>query len=560
MNKPVAILDHRGRPLPPANRSARADGSNYPSGMTGGYGNSYSYESAEQQTQEMGNWLPWIRSPDSEINLYRDRMVARNRDLVRNDGWASGSVMRILDNTVGAVLRLHSSPDYSALQRYSASFDAVWADEFRRVVEARWRNYWYDVGHYNDVEREITGGEQFRLALRHKLIDGDSMMVSYWLPERVGRGAAKYATAFQVVDPDRLSNPYQAIDSKYMRGGVEIDALGERIAYHIRKAEQNDWYNVSESMTWERVEREDPDGWRRIIHDFEHDRAGQHRGIGIFTPVLARMKMLARYYGTELQAAVIAASLGTYITSPYDPALVQDAIDDSADELNAYQSLRSDWADKRPALFAGARVPTLAPGEKIEQVSGAHPHAEFTPFAQEMLRTFASSAGLSTEQVTQDWSKSNYSNLKGALRESEKTLNRRQSQFYAGTATPVFSIWLQEEFERGELPLPSGAPDYIEARTEYSRCNWLGPGRGFVDVTKEKQGAQMGMEIGISTLQRECAEQGLDWEDVLTQRRIELKKFEELGLPIPEWGAAMEQPGGEKEGSHGPSSPNYRSS
>lgn len=59
------------------------------------------YEAANWLTQEIGNWLPWIRSPDSEINLFRDRMVARSRDLSRNDGWVNGGVNRILDNTVG---------------------------------------------------------------------------------------------------------------------------------------------------------------------------------------------------------------------------------------------------------------------------------------------------------------------------------------------------------------------------------------------------------------------------------------------------------------------------
>jgi hypothetical protein len=51
---------------------------------------------------EMGEWLPTVRSPDQEINLYRDRMVARQRDLYRNDGWAKGAIGSILDSTIGA--------------------------------------------------------------------------------------------------------------------------------------------------------------------------------------------------------------------------------------------------------------------------------------------------------------------------------------------------------------------------------------------------------------------------------------------------------------------------
>ncbi|MGI4849353.1 MAG: phage portal protein, partial [Janthinobacterium lividum] len=470
------ILDSSGRPMAPAAPSnRRASGS-----LNGSAPSAFPYEASSWQTQEMGDWLPAIRSPDAEINQFRDRMVARSRDLVRNDGWAAGGITRILDNTVGAAFRLSANPDYRALAALTGNkaFDAGWAEEFRRTAEALWRGYAEDIGRYNDVSRQLTVAQQIRLAFRHKLVDGDSLAVAYWLPERVGYGRARYSTSFLIVDPDRLSNPYQMMDTKHLRGGVEIDDHGVALAYHIRKAEQNDWYNMMEANTWERVDREDEDGWQRVIHDFERDRAGQNRGTGIFTPVLARFKMLARYYGIELQAATIAATFGTYVTSPYDPALVQDALDGGPDgqanELNAYQELRTDWARERPAMLNGARIPTLAPGESIESVAAAHPHSGFSEFSHEMLRTFAAAAGISAEQMTQDWSKTNYSSARAALLDSWKTLMRRTTEFKIGTATPMYASWLHEAMDLGELPLPRNAPSFLEARTAYSKCDWLG--------------------------------------------------------------------------------------
>lgn len=533
------ILDSTGNPIAPAAPTgaaygrARADLG--PGAALAPYSSVFPYEASSWQTQEMGDWLPWIRSPDAEINQFRDRMVARSRDLARNDGWAAGGITRILDNTVGASMRLAANPDYRALAALTGNskFDAVWAEEFRRAAEGLWRGYADDIGRYNDVSRQLTVSQQLRLALRHKLIDGDSLVVAYWLPERIGRGGARYATSFMVVDPDRLSNPYQMVDTKYLRGGVEIDDYGVPVAYHIRKAHQNDWYNSVESMQWERVEREDEDGWLRVIHDFERDRAGQNRGIGVFIPVLARFKMLARYYGVELQAATIAATFGTYVTSPYDPEQVDDALSDG--ELSNYQQLRSDWASERPAMLNGARIPTLAPGETITSVGAAHPHNGFGEFAHEMLRTFAAASGVSAEQITQDWSKTNYSSARAALLESWKTLTRRNTEFKIGTATPMYACWLHEAMDRRDLPLPRNAPDFLDARTQYSRCDWLGVARGWVDPVKEKQGAILGMDGCLSTLKRECAEQSLDYEEVIQQRGAEKRLFEEAGLPPPKW-------------------------
>ena len=38
------------------------------------------------------------------------------------------------------------------------------------------------------------------------------------------------------------------------------------------------------------------------------------------------------------------------------------------------------------------------------------------------------------------------------------------------------------------------------------------------------------MDIGLSTLEADCAGQGLDWEEVLEQRAREKAKLAELGL------------------------------
>lgn len=562
-----AILDSRGQPFAlPQRGRARAgvpgpDGTTLLSGMPGTL---FPYEASSWSTQEMGNWLPVIRSPDAEINWFRDRMVARSRDQVRNSGWASGGIQRILDNTVGTHLRLTATPDYRALaQRFrGVKFDSAWAEEFRQAAEARWRGFSESYGRWCDDTRQLTIGQMFRLGMRHKLVDGESITVTYWRPERVAPGRAEYATAFRLVDPDRVSNPYQMLDTKHMRGGVELDDNGMPIALHFRKAEQNDWYNALESNTWERVEIEDEDGWRRIFHDFERDRTDQHRGLGVFTSVINHMRMLSTYYGVELQAATIASQFGTYVTSPYDPALVQDALGGEGEsELPLYQSLRAEWAKERPALFSGARIPTLAPGESIEAVSSQHPHGNFSAFAHEMLCVFAAATGVSVEQITQDWSKTNYSSARAALMETWKTLMRRRADFCINTATPMYCSWLWEAMDNNELPLPTGAPPFAYAATSYGRARWLGPARGWVDPVKEPEGAVVRMKSGTSTLELEGAEQGVDWEEVLAQRVIERDAYERAGIELPDWVMRPDQTEAspDPEGSHDPNSKNYRS-
>lgn len=537
-----AILDSGGQPIAASHiqriREAGARGGRMRAGLSGPAGNVFPYDAADIFGREMGDWFPQVRSPDTEINLYRDRVAARARDLRRNDPFASGAIARILDSTIGSYYRFVSKPDYRALSLFGRGFDAVWADEYRQALEALWRTYSEDLGHYNDVTRQRTTSQQFRLCLGHKLVDGESLLVAQWREDRIGLGRATYATCFDGIDPDRLSNPMMRPDTRYMRNGVELDDDQVHVAYHIRRAHQFDWYNAAESMEWDRVEREDPDGWRRVYHDFDADRFGQSRGVSVFAPAIRSLKMLARLYGVKLQAETVAAAFGLYITSPYDFEMVRGALENEDDDEKAfgwYQGLRADFHRERDVGVTGANMAALAPGEDVKSVAPGGGQADIRPFAHEMLGAFSMCLGTSKEEITNDYSESSWSAARAGIVQSEKTYVRRVGEFNGNTATPVLATWLEEPFERGELPLPRNAPSYLEMRTAYARGRWLGAARGWVDKVAERQGVVLGLDAGLSTLEEECAVQGADWEENLEQRAIEHRRMIELGLPLPEW-------------------------
>jgi capsid protein len=48
-------------------------------------------------------------------------------------------------------------------------------------------------------------------------------------------------------------------------------------------------------------------GRPHVVHDFDHERGAQHRGNGILTPVIQRLKMLVKYDQSELEAAILNA-------------------------------------------------------------------------------------------------------------------------------------------------------------------------------------------------------------------------------------------------------------
>nr|VFJ60603.1 MAG: Phage portal protein, lambda family [Candidatus Kentron sp. FM]VFJ60852.1 MAG: Phage portal protein, lambda family [Candidatus Kentron sp. FM]VFK13117.1 MAG: Phage portal protein, lambda family [Candidatus Kentron sp. FM] len=71
---------------------------------------------------------------------------------------------------------------------------------------------------------------------------GEVLATAEWLPDRGGPYDKHYATAIQIIDPARLCNPNDLMDTDRLRAGVELDRHGAPRAYHIREAMQGDCF------------------------------------------------------------------------------------------------------------------------------------------------------------------------------------------------------------------------------------------------------------------------------------------------------------------------------
>src|SRR5690242_19276071 len=105
MNHVSTIVGPRGEALPGPSARAHASAS---TALT-------AYQAAVPAGQEMANWWPLSGSADRDI-LSETRLVTdRIRDLVRNNGWASGAVQREIDSIIGANFRPEPFIDHEAL-------------------------------------------------------------------------------------------------------------------------------------------------------------------------------------------------------------------------------------------------------------------------------------------------------------------------------------------------------------------------------------------------------------------------------------------------------------
>lgn len=489
----VQILDQFGQPL-------RADGDT-------------SHFAASRTARELARWQPMLESADTELFGERETIAARSYDLERNNGIAAGAIRTQVDNIVGTGLRLSAKPDWRALGR-----DRDWAEEWARTTEAKWRTFANSRDF--DAARRLNFNGQTVVMLRTAFLAGDGLALAQWLPDRAG---AKWATAFQMVDPARLGTPGGQLGlggTGNMRDGVEINDLGEAIAYHIRKSHPGDVYQLGgEAIQYERVPARTRHGRLRVIHLYEQLRAGQTRGKSILAGVMGAFKMLDHYQRIELQTVVVNSMIAAFIETP----LKADEIAELFGTTDKFMESRNSWDVK----LEGAGIIPLHPGDKLNAFTPTRPNSAYEAFVNAVLRYISTGLNMPYELLMKDFSQTNYSSARAALLEAWRYFNARREWLATYWATPVYELWLEEAVARGEVE----APGYYENQAAYAACRWIGAGRGWVDPMKEAEASGERVRNNVSTLEREAAEQGLDWEEVLDQRAREETHAKKLGLP-----------------------------
>lgn len=477
------------------------------------------FTAASRSHPDMRRWTPLPGSADSDLLTEQGTIVSRSRDLARNHGVADGARQVYQDNIVGCGLRLSAKPRWKMLGRTSE-----WAEEWGNQIEDLWAT-WFSTKAC-DVTGQLTGDGLTAQVQNSAFLNGEALALPLWLPNRGNR----FATCMQVIEPDRLSNPNYRPDTDTLRGGVEIDRYGRPLAYHIRKTHPGDaWLGLGSGLgmgEWERIPAMTPHGRLRVIHAnaSREERANYSRGKPSLTAVMRQFKVLGDLTNAELKAAVVNAMVAIVTESAIGQEGLVELLSNNPDALANYQqSLASRGGS---VDFAGGRIIPLQLGEKISSFSSNRPNTSFDSFVTMLFRHIATGIHIPYELLMKDFSKTNYSSARAALLEAWRFFRGRRKWIATYWLTPVYRLFLEELVNAGLVDVEPN--DFYANADAYCGCRWIGDGRGWVDPLKEAQAAELRMELNISTLEDECAEQGGDWQEKLDQRARELAYIKAL--------------------------------
>jgi lambda family phage portal protein len=434
------------------------------------------------------DWIASILSADQEIKGNMRLLRARARELARNNPVAKSYLKILLSNVLGE----HGIGYQAQVRNNDKSLNSSFNDK----IEAAWCE-WAKKGNCT-VDGKLSLREVQNLVLRNVAVDGEVFV------RRVkGFNGNKFGYALQLIDADQLDHLFSRAATKTeneIRMGVEVDAWGRPVAYHINQKHPSD---LGGSLIRTRIPAD------QINHLYDPERISQTRGITWFHPCMMELRMLGGYVEAELVAARTGAAKMGFLKYT-DASNYEQPNPDAKYRINA-----------EPGV-----IETLPVGMDFQAWSPDHPASAFKDFIKAMLRFVASSMGVSYNALASDLEGVNYSSMRSGLLIERDQWKMCQSFMKENMLQPVFEDFMSMALLTGALVLDSRDPSrFLEGKWEPR--GWL-----WVDPLKDVQAGILAIGAGLTSRDRLISEQGGDVDEIFEQLAEENKLMQEHDLDL----------------------------
>lgn len=502
----VNLLDRAITAISPERALKREVAKKKLSMIDSGYGN---YGASGTKKSVIG-WTHGGGSHREDIEDNIDPLRQRSRDLYYGgSNIATGAIKRLRTNTIGVGLHLKASINEDILKIPSEQ-----ARELEETIEREFA-HWADSTNC-DMERLDNFYQLQQLALLNALLSGDS----FALMKTTKRTGCLYDLRIELIEADRISTPDKERVNPLFCEGVEKNADGEVVAYHISKFHPLSFTDRN-PREWVRVAAYgEKTGRRNILHIMNRERIGQVRGVPFLSPVIETIKQLGRYTEAEVLAAVINGLFTVFIEK-------ESASDDVPFGESVPEELQVDAADEGSIELAPGAVIDLGEGEKANMVNPGRPNPNFDPFVIAVIKQIGAALEIPYEILIMAFN-SNYSASRAAILEFFKVIKMYRAWFIADFCQPVYEEWLSEAVAKGRIKAPGFFADPI-IKSAYCSAEWSGPSAGQLDPTKEVQAAELRVQGGYSTREKEARElTGTDFYKNVKQRKREEELLKEV--------------------------------
>jgi lambda family phage portal protein len=452
---------------------------------------------AGRRTRADLDFMPRPFGPNALADQTLDLARRRVRHLVDNNPLLSGARNTLRNNVVGTGIKVQ--PDTGDT-------------ELDRALEDGWRNFCEGVDPDRTMSLAASQGQFFDEVWS----SGEVLRFDSIAPEHNGHPEGP---AVELIDAERieLSHTAEAMTGMRIRQGVEFNAAGQRVAYHVLTAHPND-LGVSMAAARDR---------RRILAAdaelcFIPRRIGQVRGVPWAVSVVGTTRMEEAFHEAYLMLARIAACLGAFIEGTSGPALA------SSTKLTDSDGQPIDKLE--PGLIG-----YLPAGAKVNIGSASVPPPTWGMTEEILHRRMAAGLNVSYAAISRDYSKATFSATRAEQLEDRKHYRPLQEFVYQHHTRPLYRRWVDWAVLTGALKLTPAQQKLLrDNREALYACTVIMPGWEWINPKDEASAAETELRIGSATLQQLAAARGTYWRDLVDQA-LQVEKYEtdrrkELGL------------------------------
>ncbi|CTQ53554.1 phage portal protein, lambda family [Roseibium album] len=464
---------------------------------------------------------PALRDASQDVRQSWSAVASRSIESIHNSGWMKGAVDQAVGDTIGNGLKLNPMPDWKACGFSSQEEAGEWA----RETATRFRSYARNPLEC-DARGKMTIAAMAEASLRNHYAFGESMART--VMRRRGNSASQ--TKIQLLSPLRVTQ--ETREEARLHQGVFLDADGMAVAYRVRAR----LGGFDKTVT---MPARDKDGRPLIIHNFD-GVADQTRGISPFAAILKVFRQVDQLADATLVAALLQTIFAATIKSDslseeaFEGLKEKDEDGNVTGDLADFFNAKAGWSkNAKVDLGAHGKIAHLFFGEELQFHNTNHPHNNYLPFMRNLLREIARAVGVSYEGMAFDYEGATYSSVRMGIASLWPQVVRRRERLSAPFYQAVYDAWLEEQIFKGWISFPGGYRNFLRLRGAATQAQWNGPAKPTADDLKSAKAMGERLERGTTSLAIECAELGLDWEDVAEQRSRETRRFADLSQADP---------------------------
>lgn len=471
-----------------------------------------------------------LREHRDEVRRIYTRAAGLAMDMLQNSGRLRGAADQILADTVGVELQLNPKPQVESLG-YSAEEITALA----RVMKQHWKVHSWNPLEY-DFRAKATNAQHVDIGLRNWMAFGESTGICIYVPKAQRLPGTTTGWKFLLMSPNKLTQDTSEVEGMYQ--GVIHDAFGRPVAYRFEERRDG----LSQKVTYA---ARDAAGRQLVMHAFDPFSAEDVRGLSLLVPNFRKYLMAENVDDANAEIRFLQTVYAAILKSDKPSAEAFEAFEAmtsagaenvgefAGDVVDYYRAKFDMAAESEIRMGAGAGVSHLAPGEDLEFKNITAPGPENSEFMASLHRETARGLGMSYGGYTLDYTKATYASTNMENSAIWPVTRRRTDRIAAPHQLVPYANVIDEAVEEGIIPIKGGIEVYRANREKFLWATCNGPAKPTADDEKRARAASERIANGSGDLEVECAELGLDPEEVFESRLRWHDKYKASGMPSP---------------------------